>query len=154
MIQANKFLLVCTSVGLILITGGYATLSYRESKTAVKGVQTNISTTPTLLPSPTPTPSPTSIPTPTRIQETPQTKQYGGWYWRPELNRAQRWLGTDSQGNDMWSDTGDPPPTPTAEPQKSTSEGFFQTRKVTTTDGISASVKQTIVELKVSQIKR
>ena len=35
---------------------------------------------------------------------TPQPKKFGGWYWQPKLNRSQVWLGTDTGGNDIWSD--------------------------------------------------
>jgi uncharacterized membrane protein len=31
-------------------------------------------------------------------------KQYGGWYWQPELSKAQIWLGKDEIGQDIWSD--------------------------------------------------
>lgn len=31
-------------------------------------------------------------------------KQYGGWYSVPGLNKAMVWLGTDSNGQDIWSE--------------------------------------------------
>ena len=65
---------------------------------------------PSITPTNTPSPTTTITPTPTRKpaikKRTPTIKkEQGGWYWRPELGRAQRWLGTDSQGKDIWSDT-------------------------------------------------
>ncbi len=36
------------------------------------------------------------------------TKQYGGWYWQPDQNKALRWWGTDSSGKDIYT-TGDEP---------------------------------------------
>lgn len=53
--------------------------------------------------------APTVIPAPTnkplsKIQPTPQKKQYGGWYWQHQLNKAQIWLGVDKNGNDIWDE--------------------------------------------------
>lgn len=33
------------------------------------------------------------------------TKQYGGWYLSPSQNKAMVWLGINSQGQDIWSNT-------------------------------------------------
>lgn len=35
-------------------------------------------------------------------------KQYGGWYWQPEQNKALRWWGTDSQGKDIYTEGEEP----------------------------------------------
>lgn len=35
-------------------------------------------------------------------------KQYGGWYWQPEQNRALRWWGTDTQGKDIYTEGEEP----------------------------------------------
>lgn len=35
-------------------------------------------------------------------------KQYGGWYWQPEQNKALRWWGQDASGKDIYT-TGDEP---------------------------------------------
>ncbi len=35
-------------------------------------------------------------------------KQYGGWYWQPEQNKALRWWGQDTGGKDIYT-TGDEP---------------------------------------------
>jgi len=33
------------------------------------------------------------------------TKQYGGWYWNPDANKDMVWLGENSNGQDIWSDS-------------------------------------------------
>lgn len=38
-------------------------------------------------------------------------KQYGGWYWQPDQNKALRWWGTDSSGKDIYT-SGDEPGKP------------------------------------------
>lgn len=53
--------------------------------------------------------TPIVMPTPTNkplseIQPAPPEKQYGGWYWRSKLNKAQIWLGINKDGNDIWAD--------------------------------------------------
>ena len=35
-------------------------------------------------------------------------KQYGGWYWQPNQNKALRWWGTDAQGKDIYSEGDEP----------------------------------------------
>lgn len=35
-------------------------------------------------------------------------KQYGGWYWQPNDNKALRWWGTDSSGKDIWTEGAEP----------------------------------------------
>ncbi|MBI2620664.1 hypothetical protein HYW61_00365 [candidate division WWE3 bacterium] len=35
-------------------------------------------------------------------------KQYGGWYWQPNQNKALRWWGTDSGGKDVWTEGDEP----------------------------------------------
>jgi hypothetical protein len=42
--------------------------------------------------------------TPKRRPRPTPTKEPGGWYWQKELGRAQRWIGTDAEGKDIWSD--------------------------------------------------
>src|SRR3989344_4429998 len=37
-----------------------------------------------------------------------QDKQYGGWYWQPDQNKALRWWGQDSSGKDIYT-AGDEP---------------------------------------------
>ncbi len=81
-------------------------------KTEVKGVQPTTTVAhalPIISPTDAPRPTTTLTPAPTKkpaLKTGTATikKEYGGWYWRPELERAQRWVGTDSQGNDIWSD--------------------------------------------------
>lgn len=77
-------------------------------KEEVKGSSTNTAI------SITPTPSLTISRTPTtpethriKITTTPIAKQFGGWYWNSQLGISQRWMGTDSQGKNIWSDTVD-----------------------------------------------
>lgn len=60
--------------------------------------------------SPTPMPTTTPISNSQPVVKKPPEKVIGGWYWNSELNKAQRWMGKDSQNNDIWSDQGDPPP--------------------------------------------
>lgn len=109
-------IVVCLIGGSVIIVNGI-------SKPSVKGVSTRISPTPTpttiSVPTSTLSPTLTDIPLSRDIRPT-SIKQYGGWYWRPELNRAQVWIGTDSAGKDIWID-GIPTPTftPTPEPKKS-----------------------------------
>ena len=89
----NKTIL---SIGFVICLIGSSVIIVNElSKASVKGVSTTISPTPTSTSVPSPTPTPTLTPTPTsqplttKVQFTSQQKQYGGWYWQPELNRAQ-----------------------------------------------------------------
>lgn len=35
-------------------------------------------------------------------------KQYGGWYWQPELNKALRWWGKDASGKDIYTEGEEP----------------------------------------------
>ena len=35
-------------------------------------------------------------------------KQYGGWYWQPDQNRALRWWGTDDSGQDIYTEGEEP----------------------------------------------
>lgn len=114
----------------IIVSVGYGVTEYGLSKPSVKGVSTTISPSPTTIPTPTPTLTPTPTPTIKPIshqkQTVPQIKQYGGWYWQPDLNRAQVWVGTDSAGKDIWIDnfpTSTPTPTPKTTTQFSSSQG-------------------------------
>lgn len=125
--------------GVIIVNG--------LSKSSVKGVSTTISPTPTTTPTPTPTltltPTPAIKPLSNQRQPTP-VKQYGGWYWRLELNRAQVWIGIDSAGKDIWVDnfpTPTPTPTPKTTTQYSSSQGV-----VSGTSGFSSrrNVIQTV----------
>jgi len=109
----NKTIL---GIGLVICLIGVGIIVVNElSKSSVKGVSTNISPTPTFSPTPTLTPTPTVKTLSTEIQPTRQEKQYGGWYWQPELDKTQIWLGIDSTGNDIWVDGF---PTPTQTPQR------------------------------------
>lgn len=35
-------------------------------------------------------------------------KQYGGWYWQPEQNKALRWWGKDASGKDIYTEGQEP----------------------------------------------
>ncbi|HCE30999.1 hypothetical protein A2778_05395 [Candidatus Daviesbacteria bacterium RIFCSPHIGHO2_01_FULL_40_24] len=35
-------------------------------------------------------------------------KQYGGWYWQPEQNKALRWWGADTSGKDIYTEGEEP----------------------------------------------
>ncbi len=114
----NKLLLLGGFLTTFVIAGAvYGYLAFNATKSSVKGVSTSAIPMPTvaqsLPPTSTPIPTPTNKPISVKAQVTPQAKQFGGWYWRSELGRAQRWLGTGAQGKDIWTDTGDPTPTPT-----------------------------------------
>lgn len=50
------------------------------------------------------TPTRTPDASPSARQKPAIAKAYGGWYWRPQLGKAQRWMGTDAAGNDIWQD--------------------------------------------------
>lgn len=50
------------------------------------------------------TPAATSSATPRAKRQAVVKKEYGGWYWNKGLGKAQRWMGTDSNGQDIWSD--------------------------------------------------
>lgn len=75
-------------------------------ETSVQGVQIETSQVQDSIPSvtPTSTPTPTNNAQLTNATPTTQPKQVGGWYWQPELGRAQQWMGIDTQGNDIWKD--------------------------------------------------
>ncbi|MBI4080424.1 MAG: hypothetical protein HY430_01485 [Candidatus Levybacteria bacterium] len=111
--KRRKIILFCLLISSVVAVISYNFFLHKSSKTSVKGAQTSVSPTPTFTPSPTRsptlTPTPTNKPISVRAQPTSQAKQSGGWYWRSEIGRAQRWLGTDAQGKDIWSDTGDQP---------------------------------------------
>jgi hypothetical protein len=67
------------------------------------------SPTPTIfLPIPTrPIPSPLEMvasSSATAASTSATTKQYGGWYWNTDTNKAMVWLGKDNNGQDIWSD--------------------------------------------------
>ncbi len=110
------------------------------SKRSVKGVSVTISSTPTAIPTPTPTLTSTPTPTikPVSVQKQPisQAKQYGGWYWQSDLNRAQVYIGTDSAGKDIWADNL-PVPTPTPTPKTATQQLSTQ-GTVSNTSGTSS----------------
>lgn len=68
-----------------------------QRQTAAAHVLPTSIPTSTPQPTTTPSPSPTSSPSPTQapVMKThtpPETKEYGGWYWQPEAECAQRWL--------------------------------------------------------------
>lgn len=71
----------------------------------VKGAETSnikvITPNPTVSTAMTPTPT---ISKKTKIIPSSSAKQLGGWYWREDLGRSERWMGTDSQGKDIWTD--------------------------------------------------
>lgn len=126
--NTRKISLWCFVLILILINTWSIVQITHSPKTSVKGIATKISPKPTPIPTPTfiPTPinQPSVIPTPTTKATTKtltfQSKQYGRWYWHPELNKSQVWIGTDSAGKDIWSDNFPTPTfTPTPTPQKS-----------------------------------
>jgi len=149
--NTNKTIL---PIGFVVCLIGSSVILVNElSKPSVKGVSTNISPTPTLSPihTPTPTPTPTDKPLSTKIQPI-LIKQYGGWYWQPELNRAQVFVGTDSAGKDIWVD-GFPAPTPTPTPKPATQQSSIQ-EIISNTPGTSSmgSMIQE-QEIKVSQTK-
>lgn len=52
------------------------------------------------------TTSPTK-PAPSELSPTPalQQMQYGGWYYNPAAGRTQRYMGKDSAGTDLWTDS-------------------------------------------------
>lgn len=141
-------LVVCLIGGSVIIVNGL-------SKPSVKGVSTRISPTVTTTPTPTPTLTPTPTPAikPASYQkQTAPVKQYGGWYWQPDLNRAQVFIGTDSAGKDIWID-GFPTPTPTPIPKTATQQSSAQ-GTVSNASGIS-SMGNTIqtLQTKISEKK-
>lgn len=71
-----------------------------KKEPSVRGVQTKVVISPTNTPTPTPTEKPVSK----NVQPSELKKQYGGWYWQPQLGKAERWMGTDSSGKDVWID--------------------------------------------------
>lgn len=86
----------------------YSNTIKKSQKESVKGIKTKISIP--ISPSLTPILSPTSSQTETvqtiiKPQLTIPPKQFGGWYWNSQLGSSQRWMGTDSQGKNIWSDT-------------------------------------------------
>lgn len=145
----NKTILL---IGLVICLIGTSVIIAQElSKSSVKGVSTSISPSPTVTLSPTlfptPTPTPTVRPASYQIQPTP-VKQYGGWYWQSDINRAQVWIGTDSAGKDIWIDnfpTSTPTPTPKTTTQFSSSQGV-----VSETSGFSSRTNM----INTVQIKR
>lgn len=141
-------LVVCLIGGSVIIVNGL-------SKPSVKGVSTSISPSPSVTPSPTltltPTPTPTIKPISHQAQSTPQAKQYGGWYWQSDFNRAQVWVGTDSAGKDIWID-GFPTPTPTPTPKTVTQQSSTQ-GAVSETSGFS-SMGNTIQRVQTKIIEK
>jgi hypothetical protein len=125
----NKMIL---RIGFVICLIGTSVIIVNElSKPSVKGVSTTISPSPTITSSPTlsltltPTQTPTIKPVSTQTQPTSQAKQYGGWYWHPELNKSQVFIGTDSAGKDIWIDDF-PAPTLTPTPKPATQQSFTQ----------------------------
>ena len=140
----NKTIL---GIGLIVSLIGTSVIIVNElSKPSVKGVSTTISPTPTTTPTPTSTPSPTPTIKPVSVQKQPslQTKQYGGWYWRPDLGRAQVFIGSDSAGKDIWTD-GFPTPTPTPTPKPATQQLSTQ-GTFSNTSGTSSTNKASMTQ--------
>jgi len=159
MSRNKKFLLSCLLVFVFTVCIGYIAYAHKTTKPSVKGVSTNISPTPTVPPISTPIPTPTSTPTPTikpvsyQKQTTPQAKQYGGWYWQPDLNKAQVWIGTDSAGKDIWIDDF-PAPTPTPTPKTATHKSSSTQTTASNTPGTSSMGDMTqAVQTKLSEKK-
>lgn len=114
-----KFGILVSSVLSLLLGGarGFMHLTNPPNK-EVKGLQTTQTSSTTDSTTPIVTPSPS--PLPLSLVVTSTERQFGGWYWNYNLGKAQRWMGKDVQGGDIWSDTGDTPmPTPTPTPPNS-----------------------------------
>ncbi|OGH14070.1 MAG: hypothetical protein A2687_02285 [Candidatus Levybacteria bacterium RIFCSPHIGHO2_01_FULL_38_26] len=131
----NKTIL---GLGFVICLIGSGVIILNEwPRSSVKGVSTTISLplastpTPTLTPSPTPEAKSVSHQT----QTTQKAKQYGGWYWRSDLNQAQVWIGTDSAGKDIWIDDF---PTPTPTPTPKTATQHLSTQGTVSTSGTSS----------------
>jgi len=136
---------------VVVITGSsyiFLNRSTNTSPKSIKGIQTHVvssTPTPTFSPTSAPTPTPTIKPVSHQTQPTRQAKQYGGWYWRTELNRAQVFIGTDSAGKDIWIDDF-PAPTPTPTPKTAKSA---QTSSGTSSIGnMTQTVQTKIIEKK------
>ncbi len=143
--KGRKTIQFCLLISSVVAVISYSFFFHNSSKTSVKGAQTSVSPTSTFTPSPTHlptlTPTPTNKPISVKAQPTPQAKQYGGWYWRSELSHTQRWLGTDAQGKDIWSDTGEPTPTPTKSNPSSTNNSQNSNAGNQSGFGVSAGVE-------------
>lgn len=48
--------------------------------------------------------TPSAIPRRTYRPTPTPTMEPGGWYWQEELSRSQKWIGTDAEGKDVWSE--------------------------------------------------
>lgn len=146
-------------IGIIVcLVGGSVIIVNELSKPSVKGVSTIIS--PTSTPNPTSflTPAATATPTDKPLSKKSQptaVKEYGGWYWREDLNRAQVWIGTDSAGKDIWKDdfpTPTPTPTPKTAIQQSSTYGTASNTSGTSSIGnMTQGVKES--EQKISEKK-
>lgn len=156
MISWIKRLWILLVLFLLLGSIGLVLSANRFTETSVKGISVSVSPTPAIFLSPTPsfTPSPTPTPSPVpaliAIQPTIQQKQYGAWYWKAELDRSQMWLGTDTDGKDIWSDSGDlptqtPTPSPTYSPQSNYSSSISTGSR--SSHGISAEIKQRVISI-------
>jgi len=127
----KKILLYSLIISLISINIWSVNRISGSGNASVKGISTSnakiLKITPSqILPTiPTPTeitPSKASLP---MVQPTSQAKQKGGWYWNSELKKSQVWLGTDSTGKDIWTDSYPSPSTnsiPAAQKQSSQQE--------------------------------
>ena len=110
-----------------------------QSSGSVQGMQESIEPSPS--PSQTPTINTNSSTTKTSLQ-----KQYGGWYWRPDLGYARRYMGTDNQGDEIWSDTNDPPPS-----AQNTSSNTSSSNSNSNLQSSSSSENSTTQQVSVSQ---
>jgi len=152
----KKFLLSSLLVFVFTVCIGYIAYVHKTTKTSVKGVSSIILPTSTVVSSLTPTQistsTPADMPLSKEIKSTPQAKQYGGWYWQPELNRAQVFIGTDSAGKDIWIDGFPAPtqiPTPkTATKQLSTQGTVSNTSGMSSMGNMTQEVQTKIVEKK------
>jgi ABC-type dipeptide/oligopeptide/nickel transport system permease subunit len=100
LIGIPAFMQVMPRAGMPAVHGTTVTAHVVPTSNPTRAPQptTKLSPTPTRSSQPTPTPG-------TKSHTPPVEKEYGGWYWQPALERAQRWLGTDSQGQDIWTDS-------------------------------------------------
>lgn len=141
-------------VSIFLVSSGiqYGISLVNQEQPEVKGVTVN-----NIVATLTPTPSPliTKQPQVNNLVVTQEQKQYGGWYWREELGRAERWMGKDSEGKDLWAIGYEPTatPTPAIVPIRSISESYGSN---SSSYGVNESIRSygVYTKTKVSEEKK